>query len=761
MAASSAQVRSKEPRARKPPYLGGLSAALLVAVLVVAGTLYLLPYQPEKARQWVEHTNVVLLTAERLLTVLDDAETSQRGYLLTLKASYLEPYEHGIGQARTLLAQLHQLTTDNPAQEQRLARLDKLVNGKLSEFANTISLARGGDVDRAIATVRTDVGKHYMDAIRQSLSVITAKEERLLTERQLRERTATRRLQLMLALLGLAVLALILALMVSFIRRATFTARQEGDARFRILADELPTLCWMANVDGWIFWYNRRWYEYTGTTQDQMEGWGWQSVHDPKILPQVLERWKDSIATGKPFEMTFPLRGADGIFRPFLTRITPLHAADGSIVRWFGTNTDVTDERRHAETLERMVEERTAALLREVEERRLAEETLRQSEKLQLIGQFTGGIAHDFNNVLQVVLAAVGLLKSPRMSHERKARVLDEMERAAQNAREMVTRLLAFARKQPLNPQPFDANERLHSMAELLRGTLGSTIEIRTDFASDLWPVLADPNQFEVALLNIAVNARDAMPLGGTLTLRTRNEAAEGTTGLVRISVEDTGTGMPSGVRARIFEPFFTTKEAGKGTGLGLSQVLGFAKQSGGDVTVDSEPGFGTTVTLCLPRAMGGAVPTDASGSVVDGSQNMDSGPAIARASGKVVLVVDDHREVAAFAATMLEGLGYAVRQASSAPEALALLDAGEQVDIVFSDVVMPGHINGAELAGILFLRYPRVGVVMATGYTDQRDRLSGIPVEVLSKPYALERPRGGFGTRFEKQPLGARCVHN
>ena len=559
-----------------------------------------------------------------------------------------------------------------------------------------------------------------------------------LDERLASEQMADQRLHRLLFIVSFGALGLLVAVMVTAIR-STKRATRENDAQFRTLADEMPALCWMAHADGGIFWYNRGWHEYTGTTLAQMKGWGWQSVHDPAVLPKVLEQWRESIATGKPFEMTFPLKGADGEFRPFLTRVLPLRKADGTIDRWFGTNVDISEERRAAERLEQLVEARTAALQQEMEERRATEEMLRRSEKLQLIGQLTGGIAHDFNNVLQVISSGVRLLKSDRVSAERKGALLDGMERAARNAAGMVSRLLAFASKQTLKPQLLNANEQLRAMSDLLRHTLGSRIVIETDLAPDIWPVSADPDQFEVALLNLALNARDAMRSGGTLTLRTRNKVSESDSEQVWVTLEDTGTGMPPAVRARIFEPFFTTKGEGTGTGLGLPQVQGFVKQSGGEVIVDSEAGQGTKITLCLPRGTAGAASREAEASRAADSLNPMSGAAITRATGKIVLVVDDNPEVRSFAATMLEGMGYGVRQADNAAEALSQLDSGERVDAVLSDVVMPGEINGAELASVVTKRYPRIAVVLATGYSEQLAALSELDVQILGKPYSMD----------------------
>jgi len=413
--------------------------------------------------------------------------------------------------------------------------------------------------------------------------------------------------------------------------------------------------------------------------------------------------------------------------------------------------------RRLNETLERLVEERTAALLREVEERRRAEEALRQGEKLQAIGQLTGGIAHDFNNIMQVVTSGATLLRLPNLPQERKAIVLDGMTKAAQNAKELTSRLLAFARKQALQPVAFNLNERFAGMSELLRHTLGSRIRVENDFAPDLWPVHADPSQFEVAVLNLAVNARDAMlPEGGVLILQTRSIPLEATSeraggAYVCVAVRDTGKGIPPAVLARVFEPFFTTKGPDKGTGLGLAQVHGFAKQSGGDIAIESVPGEGTTVTIHLPRATSAARPA----APLAQTQESD-GTALQRTAGKIVLVVEDNPDVASFAASMLEGLGYVTRRAADAGKALALLGSGEQVHAVFSDVVMPGAVNGVQLASVLRVQFPQIAVVLATGYSEVLTEWNGQAVaEVLGKPYRLDELAAALERAFAARAAG------
>ena len=397
--------------------------------------------------------------------------------------------------------------------------------------------------------------------------------------------------------------------------------------------------------------------------------------------------------------------------------------------------------RRLNETLERLVEERTAALLREVEERRRAEEALRQGEKLQALGQLTGGIAHDFNNIVQVISSGATLLRDTSLKGERRATILDGLTKAAQNAKELTGRLLAFARRQTLQPEAFDLNARLEGMAELLRRTLGSRICVETDFEADLWPAHADPSQLEVAVLNLAANARDAMlPEGGVLKLTTRNATLEATPeraagDYICLAVKDTGRGMGPALMARAFEPFFTTKGPDQGTGLGLAQVHGFAKQSGGDIAIESELGQGTTIFFHLPRA-----PTAEVEQGELAAHTADPAAAVwQRREGKTVLVVDDNPDVASFTATMLEGLGYATRRAANAADALSVLEKDAAVDVVFSDVVMPGDMNGVQLAQTVRGRYPHLAVVLATGYSETLAEGQGdVVAEVLSKPYRL-----------------------
>jgi len=366
-----------------------------------------------------------------------------------------------------------------------------------------------------------------------------------------------------------------------------------------------------------------------------------------------------------------------------------------------------------------------------------AEDRIRQAQKIEAIGQLTGGVAHDFNNLLMVILGGLSMIERPG-DPARRTRILEGMRHAAERGASLSRQLLAFARRQPLTAEPVDLRAQLAAMQELLDRALRGDVHVTTDFAEDLWAVLADPAELELVLLNLCVNARDAMPDGGTITIAASNAPGLDADGLhgdfVILSVKDDGAGMPPEVLARVFEPFFTTKEIGKGSGLGLPQVYGFAEQSGGAVKVESAPGRGTTVTLTLPR-------TDRSPPPAIPSVNLE--PSAAKAVGAVLLVEDDD-EVASLVTDMLRELGYGVTRAASAEAALGALADQRTVDMIFTDIMMPGPMNGLDLAREAQRRRPGLPILLTSGYADAAMReaaLNGFPV--LKKPYdigALER---------------------
>jgi PAS domain S-box-containing protein len=374
----------------------------------------------------------------------------------------------------------------------------------------------------------------------------------------------------------------------------------------------------------------------------------------------------------------------------------------------------------------------------DITERRKGEEALRQSQKMEAVGQLTGGVAHDFNNLLTIIRSATDFLRRRDLPDERRRRYIDAISDTVERASKLTAQLLAFARRQPLKPQVFDVGAQVEAVAQLVRPLVGPRIRIEVDISAPDCFAIADIAQFETALINLAVNARDAMEGEGRLAISVRKahsipalRAQTARSGdFVAIAMTDTGLGItPEHIEA-IFEPFFTTKEVGKGTGLGLSQAFGFAKQSGGDIAVLSEPGQGATFTIYLPQA---AMPMQAA---VAAAAGQEPGP---RGRGYRVLVVEDNDDVGQFSTELLEDLGYMVRRADNADTALAILAEDEfAADLVFSDVIMPG-MNGVELAGVIRERYPGLPVVLTSGYSNVLAENAHRGFELIQKPYSVE----------------------
>ncbi|MBU0557110.1 MAG: PAS domain-containing protein [Alphaproteobacteria bacterium] len=415
---------------------------------------------------------------------------------------------------------------------------------------------------------------------------------------------------------------------------------------------------------------------------------------------------------------------------------------EGRCVRVVGVAIDVTARKADEARLLELNERLELRVAEEVAERTKAEDALRQSQKMEAVGQLTGGIAHDFNNMLAVVVGSLDLL-TRRMgdSDPRARRYVDAAMDGARRAAQLTQRLLAFSRQQPLKPEAIDANKLVAGMSDLLRHTLPD-IQPETVLAGGLWRTFADPNQLENVILNLAVNARDAMTDGGKLTVETANchldaHYAAGHLGVpagqyVMIAVSDTGSGMPEEVIAKAFDPFFTTKEVGRGTGLGLSQVYGFVKQSGGHVKIYSEVGQGTTVKVYLPRLMGAV-------EEVEFAQTDNALPLGERR--EVILVVEDEPGVRQFSVDALTELGYRVLEADGAAAALKLIDAHPEIALMFTDVVMP-EVNGRKLAEAARQRRPDLKVLFTTGYTRNAVVHNGVldpGVHLIGKPFTVE----------------------
>ena len=611
-------------------------------------------------------------------------------------------------------------------------------------------------------------------------------------------------------------------------RKAALQAVEDSAAQFRLLAESLPDHVWTATPGGVLDWVNQRGLAYVGTAADRLAGVSWSQHVHPDDRDAAGLQWDASVAAGRHYETEFRIRRADGAMRWHLVRALPLRTADGAVVRWIGTNTDI-HERKLAEAQTTRERERiwslsqelmltcdldgvilavnpaatrilgwageemvgqplsafihpddAAATAREVERlahghatlsfenryrrrdglyrvlswtavpdsglihgiardvtrERATEEALRQSQKLEAIGQLTGGVAHDFNNVLAVIQTSIELLKRLPLDDPRRPRFMDAIANSVTRGTKLTGQLLAFARRQALQPVVFDAAENVRAVLDMINSLTGARVQTALQLPGHPCFVNADPNQFDTALVNLAVNARDAMQGNGQMTIAVSavDGIPQGPGGpvppgpFVAVSVSDSGSGIAPEHLAQIFEPFFTTKGVGAGTGLGLSQVFGFAKQSGGDIQVQSTPGQGSRFTLYLPREAHDSTAAEL---------QVNTGP-LAMGNGACVLVVEDNAEVAASVVHMLAELGYRTHHVTSAEDALAELARNVAAyAAVFSDVMMSG-MSGIEMGHEIRRRHPQLPVVLSSGYSAVLAQRTDHGFALLSKPYAM-----------------------
>jgi PAS domain S-box-containing protein len=447
---------------------------------------------------------------------------------------------------------------------------------------------------------------------------------------------------------------------------------------------------------------------------------------------EIARRYWSRALAGEEFTAIDEFGDASFDRRHFEMKFNCLRDRNGELVGAFQFVHDVTD-RLHDQA--RLAE---------------AENNFRQAQKIDALGQLTGGVAHDFNNLLMVISGGLSLLERAA-EPERRQRILHQMRQATDRGASLSRQLLAFARRQPLKPEPVDLRRQIDGMRELLDRTLRGDVQVKTEFAADLWPIKVDPAELELVVLNLCVNARDAMPKGGTITIAAHNSEnvrdGELSGDLVSLSVEDCGTGMSEEVLTHIFEPFFTTKEVGKGSGLGLPQVYGFAQQSGGCVKVDSLLGRGTKITLLLPRTQAPAGDTATPTVALDTTARRRS------LRGSILLVEDDD-EVASLVTEMLGELGYRVTRAASAQAALGALADDRSVDLIFSDVLMPGTMNGMELAREVRRRRPQMPVLLTSGYSAAALKDAALErIGVLRKPYEIQALDAALRTALGNRP--------
>ena len=553
-----------------------------------------------------------------LYSGIQDAESGQRGFLLSGDEIYLKLYEEAVARTPGRLSTIAEAVARNPGMAAIIARLSHAAEAKVAEMQETIVLRRAGQVEAALTRMRSGEGKHLMDEVRTLFGEAQADNYSRLIRRQEQAGEAARQVQLAVAAAVILVVVL-----------GAYVVIDAGQRHQRTLR---------------------------------------------------------------------------------------AHAA---------------------------LQEANASLIEAAATRDMLEDRLRQSQKMEALGQLTGGLAHDFNNMLAIIIGNLSLLKRRLERGEHAVeRYAEQALKGADRAATLTHRLLAFARKQPLAPEAIACNRLIAAMSDLLRRSLGESIRIETVAAPDLWTTQADANQLENAILNLAVNARDAMPKGGRLIIETDNvhldEAyAAQNPGVpagqyVLVAMTDSGSGMPPDVAAKAFDPFFTTKPVGQGTGLGLSQVYGFVRQSGGHVAIYSEPERGTTVRLYLPRHFGDAAEMERVTPTMlpEGSAR------------EVILVVEDEDGVRDLAVEALRDLRYTVIHAEGAKDALQMLDTHPEIALLFTDVVMP-EVNGRELAEAVHQRRPDLPVLFTTGYTRNAIVHNGLvdaDVQLLAKPYTLEQ---------------------
>lgn len=534
-----------------------------------------------------------------------------------------------------------------------------------------------------------------------------------------------------------------------------------SDLRFRTAMNAVHGVLWTNSADGRMTGEQPGWAALTGQSHEEYQGFGWANAVHPDDTAATVVAWNAAVASRSMFIHEHRVRNTEGQWRNFAIRALPILDETGDLAEWVGVHTDITHQRAaeaalrdHAADLARQVRHRERAeeqlrrlnetlenrVIEEIAERRQAETRLAQAQKMESIGKLTGGVAHDFNNLLQVISGNLQLLNRHVAGNERAERHVSSAMGGVQRGSRLASQLLAFGRRQALEPKIVNATRFVRGMDEMLRRAIGEGIEIETIVSAGLWNTFIDPAQIENALLNLAINARDAMDGHGKLTIelgnahlddsyvRQHDDVKAGQ--YVLLAVSDTGSGMTPEILSKVFEPFFSTKAEGKGSGLGLSMVYGFVKQSGGHINIYSEPGEGTTIKLYLPRAMD--------------AEDIEIQHHMAPATGgsETVLVVEDDDEVRAIVVEMLSELGYQVLKATDASNALVVIESGMPIDILFTDVVMPGPLKSPELARRAKERLPDIAVLFTSGYTENSIVHGGrldAGVELLSKPYTRD----------------------
>jgi signal transduction histidine kinase/CHASE3 domain sensor protein/ActR/RegA family two-component response regulator len=688
-----------------------LFAAIPIGFLIGIALFQLTVAMPEARRSRAE-TIASFQTLRAVSAVEDavqDAERGQRGYLITGRDSYLQPYLQAKSEIGQLVSQLQQDVRSDASEEDRLLALQAHLTTKMNELASTIATYRERGFEAAKNIVDTDLGRESMEAIDADLKAIADAEAGRLARRSAE---AGRADWLVTATFLIGGLVCVLALVAG----AGLLARAYGRAArseqtLRLTLDSVREGVAAFDGSGRLRNWNASFAKLLDLKPASMRR-GHVIPIDPETpapAAHIIRRIRDPDASigraGRPALAVYPgVRGA--VLEIFHSR-----AADGYVA----TVLDVTEQRK-------------------------AEEALRQTQKLEALGQMTGGVAHDFNNLLTIIIGSLSFLRRAIGGDPKEAQRIDMLEIAAERGARLTKQLLAFARRQPLEPSVVNLGQLMQEILPLVRRAVGEETVVESIVAGGLWNATIDPAQFQSAVLNLALNSRHAMPEGGKLTIESANAALDDVYAArhadvqpgqyVLFAITDTGAGMDAATLARAMDPFFTTKPVGEGTGLGLPQVYGFVKQSGGHIKLYSEVGEGTTVKLYLPRTLREA-PKEA-----------PPPTALLLAGTETILLVDDDDTVRTTVCSMLEELGYSVLAASSGAQALDMLEKGALPDLLLTDVVMPG-MGGRQLAERARALTPSLRVLFSSGYTENAIVHNGRldhGVELLSKPFDRDR---------------------
>jgi len=726
--------------------------ASFALTLTITGSLGLFSYrnllETRVASRWEKHTYLVILELDSLLGSLKDAESGQRGYVITGNRRYLDPYDAALVAVQAHLASLRTLTKDNTEQQRRLAEIEPLIRARLSLMQETIRLRSQEGFASARDRIMLDAGKRTMEALRDQILGSVRGEERLLRERTVVERRFFNRNFYFLVLgnlLGTAILAtLYLFLWREFSRRIKNESdlianrdllvtqneelrrvrdeRQQMEellGKYSDLYDFAPVGYFNLDRGGIIRAVNSTGARLLGGERTTLLGRNldaYLSDDGKATFHDFLER----VFTGRAkasCEVTIPREGAEPVF-------VQLEA--------------VASEAR--EDCRAMIVDLSELKRAEQEQSRL-EDQLHQAQKMESVGRLAGGVAHDFNNMLSVILGQANLALMDLDPSQPVYLALEEIRKAAERSADLTRQLLAFARRQAVAPKVLDLNRTVGGMLSMLQRIIGENIELAWQPGEPLWSARIDPSQIDQILTNLCSNARDSISEVGRITIETQNCTVDESYSAhnagflpgeyVKLSVSDDGHGMDKEVLAHIFEPFYTTKGVGKGTGLGLATVFGAVKQNNGFINVYSEPGLGTTFTIYLPRHREQAE-----------QPPPEAAPAPARRQGQeTILLVEDEAAVLNMAESLLTRQGYTVLAANSPGEALRLArEYPGEIALLMTDVVMP-EMSGRELAGDLMQSHPRLKRLFMSGYTSDIIAHHGVideGVHFIQKPFTM-----------------------